>query len=123
MDTPKPKKTTKRTLPPEIKVAVKAAQDKKAEEILVLDLRAAFAFTDFFVVMHGLSARQNGAVAGAIEHELKKTGLRPLGIEGEAHGEWILLDYGFFVVHVFSRPARAYYALEKLWGDVPRLAY
>ncbi len=123
MDTAKPKKPTKRSLPPEVKTAVKAAQDKKAEEILVLDLREAFAFTDFFVVMHGLSARQNNAIAGAVEHELKKAGLRPLGVEGEAHGEWILLDYGFFVVHVFSRPARAYYALEKLWGDVPRFSY
>jgi ribosome-associated protein len=123
MDTPKPKKATKRTLPAEIKAAVKAAQDKKAEDILVLDLREAFAFTDFFVVMHGLSSRQNGAIAGAIEQELKRDGLRPLGVEGAAHGEWVLMDYGFFVVHVFSRPARAYYSLEKLWGDVPRIAY
>ena len=123
MDTPKPKKAAKRTLPAEIKAAVKAAQDKKAEEILVLDLREAFAFTDFFVVMHGLSSRQNGAIAGAIEQSLKRDGLRPLGVEGEAHGEWILMDYGFFVVHVFSRTARAYYALEKLWGDVPRISY
>lgn len=123
MENPKPKKATKRTLPPEIKTAVKAAQDKKAEDILVLDLREAFAFTDFFIVMHGLSSRQNGAVAGAIEQELKRAGVRPLGIEGASHGEWILMDYGFFVVHVFSRPARAYYALEKLWGDVPRISY
>lgn len=123
MDTAKAKKATKRTLPAEIKAAVKAAQDKKAEDILVLDLREAFAFTDFFVVMHGLSSRQNGAIAGAIEQELKRGGLRPLGVEGEAHGEWVLMDYGFFVVHVFSRPARAYYTLEKLWGDVPRIAY
>lgn len=123
MDNPKPKKATKRTLPAEIKAAVKVAQDKKAEDILVLDLRDAFAFTDFFIVMHGLSSRQNGAIAGAIEQELKRAGVRPLGIEGASHGEWVLMDYGFFVIHIFSRPARAYYSLEKLWGDVPRISY
>jgi ribosome-associated protein len=123
MDNPKPKKATKRSLPAEIKAAVKVAQDKKAEDILVLDLRDAFAFTDFFIVMHGLSSRQNGAIAGAIEQELKRAGVRPLGIEGASHGEWVLMDYGFFVIHIFSRPARAYYSLEKLWGDVPRISY
>jgi ribosome-associated protein len=122
MDNPKPRKPSLRSLPAEVRAAVKAAQSKKAEEILVLDLRKAFAFTDFFIVMHGLSTRQNKAVAGAIEHDLKRSGVRPLGVEGEAHGEWILMDYGYFVVHVFSRPARAYYALEKLWGDVPKIA-
>ena len=123
MDNTKPKKATRRTLPVEVKTAVKAAEAKKAEDIQVLDLRAAFAFTDFFIVMHGLSARQNGAIAGAIEQELKRAGLRPLGIEGEARGEWILMDYGFFVVHIFSRTARIYYSLEKLWGDVPKVVY
>lgn len=113
----------KRALPREIKLAVKAAQDKKAEHVFTLDLRPLSAFTDFFVIMHGLSARQNAAIAESIELELKKVGLRPLGVEGLQNGEWILVDYGFFVVHIFSPEKRNYYGLEKLWGDAPKHAF
>jgi len=123
MDTKKTKTFNKRGLPAEIKAAVKAAQAKKAEEVQVLDLREASSFTDYFVILHGNSARQNGALSDAIAQELKKDGVRPLGVEGTAHGEWILMDYGFFVVHVFSRQARDYYALDKLWGDTAKLTY
>jgi len=123
MDNKKTKTFTKRGLPAEIKAAVKAAQAKKAEEVQVLDLREASSFTDYFVILHGNSARQNGALSEAIAQELKKDGVRPLGVEGTAHGEWILMDYGFFVVHVFSRQARDYYALDKLWGDTAKLTY
>lgn len=117
------KTINKRNLPAALKTAVKAALDKKAEDVCVLDLREASAFTDYFVIVHGLSGRQNAAVADFIESELKGGHLRPLGVEGKSHGEWILLDYGQFVVHVFSRAARDYYALEKLWGDAPRADY
>ncbi|MBM3295038.1 MAG: ribosome silencing factor [Candidatus Aminicenantes bacterium] len=113
---------TKRHLPAAVRTALRAAQSKKAEDIVVLDLRGAAAFTDFFLIMHGQSNRQNAALREAIEAGLKAGGLRPLGVEGAGHGEWILLDYGSFIVHIFSRPARLYYALEKLWGDAPRLA-
>jgi ribosome-associated protein len=123
METTPIKKTTKRSLPAEVRAAVKAGQAKKAEEICVLDLRAATSFTDFFVIMHGHSPRQNAALAQAIELSLKPGGLRPLGIEGKTHGEWILMDYGFFLVHIFSKTARDYYSLEKLWGDAPKLEY
>jgi ribosome-associated protein len=123
MDEKKPKALTRRTIPAEIKAAVKAAEAKKGEDILVLDLRETSTFTQFFIIMHGNSSRQNSALAGAVEVELKASGLRPLGVEGEAHGEWILIDYGWFIVHVFSRPARDYYALEKLWGDAPNIAF
>jgi ribosome-associated protein len=123
MDTKKTKTFTKRSLPAEIKTAVKAAQDKKAEEVQVLDLRDAASFTDYFVILHGNSARQNAALSDAIAQELKRDGVRPLGVEGTAHGEWILMDYGFFVIHVFSRQARDYYALDKLWGDTAKLTY
>ena len=71
--------------------------------------------------MTGMNARQTAALADAIERDLKAQNLRPLGVEGAARGEWILMDYGWFFVHVFSPAARDYYALEKLWGDAPGL--
>ena len=116
-------KLDKRSLPAPLRAAVRAALDKKAEDVRVLDLRAAAAFTDYFVLMHGNSSRQNAALAENIEFVLKQGHLRPLGVEGKAHGEWVLMDYGFFVVHIFSRAARDYYAMEKLWADAPRADY
>jgi ribosome-associated protein len=117
------KKLTKRSLPPEIKVSVKAVQAKKGEEILVLDLREISSFTDYFLLMNGNSSRQNHALYEGIEEELKKVNVRPLSVEGKEHGEWILMDYGSFIVHVFSKQAREYYSLEKLWGDAPKISF
>lgn len=111
----------KRNLPREIRLSVQAGRAKKAEEIAVLDLRELSTFTDFFVIMTGNSARQNTAISESIEQALKKARTLPLGVEGRGPAEWILLDYGHFVVHVFSKQARAHYSLEKLWGDAPRL--
>lgn len=117
------KKLTKRSLPPEVRSAVKASQSRKAEDILILDLRDISSFTDFFVIMTGNSSRQSVAIHESIEQELKRQKTRPLGVEGKELAEWILMDYGNFVVHVFSRRAREYYSLEKLWGDAPRVSY
>jgi ribosome-associated protein len=117
------RKFTKRVLPAEVRLAAKAAQARKGEEILVLDLRDVSSFTDFFVIMHGNSSRQNVALYESIEEELKRTGFRPLSVEGKENAEWILMDYGSFLVHIFSRNSRDYYSLEKLWGDAPRLQY
>lgn len=117
------KKLTKRGLPPQVRLSVKAGQAKKGEDVLVLDLRELTSFTDFFVILTGNSSRQNAAIVESIEQDLKKKKTRPLGIEGKEVGEWILMDYGDFVVHVFSKRAREYYSLEKLWGDAPRVAY
>jgi ribosome-associated protein len=117
------KKLDKRSIPPALKATAKAALDKKAEDLRILDLRGTSAFTDFFVILHGNSGRQNAAIADGIEDALKAVKLRPLGVEGRAHGEWILMDYGFFLVHIFSRAARDYYAMEKLWADAPRASY
>lgn len=117
------KKLTKRTLPSEIKISVKAVQDRKGEDVLVLDLRGISSFTDYFLLLNGNSNRQNLALYEGIEGELKKAGVRPLSVEGREHGEWILMDYGYFVVHVFSKPAREYYSLEKLWGDAPKITF
>jgi len=123
MDNKTAKKITKRSLPPDVRTAVRAGQGKKGEGILVLDLREVSSFTDFFVIMNGNSSRQNVALSETIEEELKKDEVRPLGVEGTAHGEWILMDYGNFVVHIFSKQARDYYSLEKLWGDAQQLVY
>ena len=117
------RKFTKRNLPAEVRLAVKAAQERKGEEICVLDLRDVASFTDFFVIMNGNSSRQNIALFESVEEELKKTGIRPLSVEGKENAEWILMDYGFFLVHVFTRNSRDYYSLDKLWGDAPRVLY
>jgi ribosome-associated protein len=123
MDTDAPKKATKRNLPAAVKISVQAGLDKKAEDVRVLDLREVSSFTDFFIVMNGLSTRQNQAIFEHIREELKKKKVASLGAEGLDSGEWILLDYGSFIVHIFSPRLREYYALEKLWGDAPRLTF
>jgi ribosome-associated protein len=117
------KKVTKRSLPREVRVSAKAGKAKKGEELIVLDLRGICSFTDFFVIMHGNSTRQNIALYENIEKELRKQGVAPLSVEGAEHGEWILMDYGSFIVHIFSRNAREYYSLEKLWGDALKFFY
>jgi ribosome-associated protein len=101
---------------------VSAARDKKAEGILVLDLRGRSDVTDFFVICHGTSERQTGAIADAIERRLLEAGhTRAAHVEGRRRGEWILLDYIGFVVHVFLDSRREFYRLERLWGDAPRV--
>ncbi len=115
------KKLTRRSLPAEVRLSLKISQAKKAVEIVVLDLREISSFTDYFIIMHGNSTRQNIAIYQAIEENLSQENIFPLGVEGEVNGEWILMDYGHFIVHIFSPRAREYYALEKLWGDAPAL--
>lgn len=113
----------KRGLPSGVKTSVKASQAKKGENLIVLDLRGIASFTDFFIITEGNSNRQNLAIYRNIEEELKKKDLRPLHVEGKELGEWILMDYGSFIVHVFSKSAREYYSLEKLWGDAHKFSY
>jgi ribosome-associated protein len=119
----KKKRFTKRSLSASVKLAVESALAKKAENLCVLDLRELTSFTDFFLVMNGSSSRQNAAVAEAVEAALKPAGLRPLSVEGRESADWILIDYGSLVVHVFSQTARERYSLEKLWGDAPRIDF
>ncbi len=119
----KKKRFTKRNLPANVRQAVEAALAKKAEDLCVLDLRELSSFTDFFLIMHGNSSRQNVAVAEAVEAALRPAGSRPLSVEGRESAEWVLLDYGSMVIHVFSRAAREHYGLESLWGDAPRLDF
>lgn len=108
-------------LPADISTAVYAALDKKAEDALVLDLRHTPAFTDFFVLCSGQNTRQVQAVADAVEQALRARGIRPSHIEGYDRAEWILMDFFTFIVHVFTPQTRAFYSLERLWGDAERI--
>jgi ribosome-associated protein len=98
---------------------VNAAADKKASDILMLDLRPVALISDYFVLCDGQSTRQLRAIAEAIVESLKGLGERPLRVEGTPDSGWILLDYGAVVAHVFSPELRTYYALESLWKDAP----
>src|SRR5262245_22495069 len=106
---------------PSVAGAVRAALDKKAENVVVLDLRKAGGFTDFFVICTGGNPRQIAAIADGVRETLKRDlDERPTLVEGIDRSEWILLDYFNFVVHVFSRDCRAFYGLERLWGNAER---
>jgi len=96
-------------------VAVRAAEAKKAVDLTVLDLREVTSFTDYFVICTGANPRQIQAIADDILLRLKQRGEHALNTEGYESAEWVLIDYGDFVVHVFSERARAYYELERLW--------
>jgi ribosome-associated protein len=104
-------------LPKSIELAVRAAEDKKAQDITVLDLRNAHGFTDYFVICSGTNSRQIRAIADGIADALSATGSRPSHIEGYDRSEWVLVDYFDFVVHVFTPDTRAFYGLERLWGS------
>ena len=108
-------------LPRGVSAAVRAALDKKAQDVVVLDLRKAAGFTDYFVICTGTNPRQIQAIADGISTTLKtEFGERPSLAEGIEKSQWILLDYFDFVVHVFSRECRDFYALERLWGNAER---
>jgi ribosome-associated protein len=100
---------------------IAAALDKKAVDVVVLDLREASAFTDFFVIATALNVKQSQAIADAVEEALAKKGAKPALTEGYARGEWILIDYFDFIVHVFTPATRTFYDLERLWGDAKRI--
>ena len=108
----------------QISEAIRACLEKKAEEITILELeQGSGAFTDYFVVCSGSNPRQVQAIADAVEDALKAQKQRPSLVEGYARAEWILLDYFDFVVHVFSKHARDFYGLDRLWGSATRIEY
>ena len=117
----KTQSTRAHTLPDELVDAVRAAYDKKATGVVVLDLRKGQAFTDFFLICTGQNPRQVKAVADAIEAALGQHGTKPAHVEGYAQAGWILLDYFNFVVHVFSPELCRFYDLERLWGNAERI--
>jgi ribosome-associated protein len=117
--TEKRRKTTR--LPRQIEVAVGAAEDKKADDLTVLDLRKAAGFTDYFVLASGHNPRQVRAIADAVIDALAADGVKPAHVEGYDRSEWILLDYFDFIVHVFAPETRMFYGLERLWGSAERI--
>lgn len=101
--------------------AARAALEKKADDVVVLDLRGVSGYTDFLVIGSGTSDRQIETIAEGVEKELKSQGHRVVGSEGQRGGRWVLLDFGDVVVHVFHRDERGHYDLEGLWADAPRV--
>lgn len=120
------KKSTPTATPDAIaaaRTAAAAIDDKKGEDIVLLDLSGLLVVTDVFVVASGTSNRHVKSLVEDAEEALRAVGRRPLRREGVDHGEWVLLDYGDVVVHVFDRQTRAYYELERLWADAPHIAF
>jgi ribosome-associated protein len=103
------------------RICARIADENRGKDILILDLRQCTPLVDFFVIVTAVSRRQGHAMASEIDQEMKKLGEAKLGLEGSEEGRWILIDYGDFVVHIFSPDDRAYYALEEIWGDAPQL--
>lgn len=103
------------------RVAADAALDKKAENVVILDVAGLTGYADCFVIATGTSDRQVSAIADSIEEKMKKAGHRPIGVEGHGLGHWVLLDFGDVVAHVFYEEARALYDVEGLWADARRI--
>ena len=102
-------------------LCVNAALEKKAKNIIILNMQKVTSFADYSIVCSGTSDRQVQSIAQAIEENMKKNGFLPLGIEGERTAQWILMDYADIIVHVFYEPVRDFYDMERLWSDAPRM--
>ena len=109
-------------LDPEVQLAIRCASDKQAFDMIALDLRNIASFTEFFIIATGANQRQVQAIADEINEQLKKQlKVRPVRIEGYSGAEWVLLDYGDFVVHIFNKESREFYDLERLWRDASKV--
>ena len=109
-------------LDPEVRLAIQCAADKKAFDMVALDLRSIASFTEFFIIATGSNQRQVQAIADEINEQLKKQlQRRPVRIEGYNSAEWVLLDFGDFIVHIFNGEAREFYDLARLWRDARRV--
>ena len=111
------KRRTIARLPQQVDLAVRAAEAKQAVDLVVLDLRKALGFTDYFVLCSGTNPRQIRAIADAVIEALAAAGVKPAHIEGYERSEWVLLDFFDFIVHVFAPETRGFYGLERLWGN------
>jgi ribosome-associated protein len=114
-------KNPSRKFPAQVRRAIEAAQDRKAEDVVVLDLRPAEGFTDYFIIVTGQNIRQIQAIADSVKESLAESGVRPAHVEGGDKAGWMLLDYFDFIVHIFSPDTRSFYALERLWGSAKRI--
>ena len=112
-------KTTLSDTRSRVREAVSAAEDRKAVELRVMYLEKVTDFTDYFVICSGTSERQVQAIADAVQEKLRERRVRPLHVEGYNRAQWVLLDYGDLVVHIFQEETRRFYGLERLWGDAP----
>ena len=108
-------------LPAQVVQATRAAEDKKATDVVVLDLRKAAGFTDYFVLCSGSNARQIRAIADSVMAALADEGVKPAHVEGYDRADWVLLDYFDFIVHIFQPETRLFYGLERLWGNAERV--
>jgi ribosome-associated protein len=115
------KRRTPQRLPKEVTHAVAAAEDKKAVDVALLDLRKAAGFADYFLICSGTNPRQIRAIADGIVEALARAGSKPAHVEGYDRSEWILLDYFDFIVHIFAPETRLFYGLERLWGNAERV--
>jgi ribosome-associated protein len=108
-------------LPEQVVRAIRAAEDKKATDLVALDLRKAAGFTDFFLICSGTNPRQIRAIADSVMTALSEEGAKPAHVEGYERSEWVLLDYFDFIVHIFAPETRLFYGLERLWGNAERV--
>jgi len=113
----------KDSIPPHVRSAISAAQEKQAADVILLDLEGLGAFTDYFVVCTGFSSPQAAAICDEIEKQLEQSGTRLLHREGKAGNDWMLLDFGGLIVHVFTERARRFYDLERLWRAARRIEF
>jgi len=114
-------KPTRASIEALVRTAAQAAAEKKATDVVALDVGETLVVTDYFLIATGTNDRQVHAIADSIEDALREAGVRPIGREGERELKWVLLDYGDFVVHVFQATERGFYRLETLWSDAKRL--
>jgi ribosome-associated protein len=113
----------KDSIPSHVRAAISAAQEKQAADVILLDLAGLGAFTDYFLVCTGFSSPQVSAICDEIEEQLEKIGTRRIHREGKSGSDWMLLDFGSLIVHVFTEHARRYYDLERLWRAARRIEF
>jgi ribosome-associated protein len=113
----------KDSIAPHVRAAVEAAQEKQGADVILLDLEGLGAFTDYFVLCTGFSARQVEAICEEVEKRVEQAGIRLMHREGKTGSDWMLLDFGSLIVHVFTERARSYYDLERLWRAAQRIEF
>jgi len=113
---------TQNDLDPSLAFYIKAALGRKATDLVLLDIRELTSFADVFIICTGRSNRQVSAIAEHIKTDLKEHGIKPLSIEGLTEGQWVLMDYGHILIHVFLEPVREFYDLEGFWSNARRIS-